>query len=137
VGSASLVTVYFHNPLCSCRACGLEWRATSLEPCPRCNEGSLHAEAVNLLEERDDARTIARHLLALVRKLRGDLDSTRGELRVLESMIAPNVARGEVPEAVARKHSDPEKRVQELERRLRAVDRATYGAFPEQEESTG
>ncbi len=28
-----------------------------------------------------------------------------------------------------------EQRVQELERRLRAVDRATYGAFPEQQEA--
>ncbi len=27
-----------------------------------------------------------------------------------------------------------QERVQELERRLRAVDRATYGAFPEQQE---
>lgn len=40
-------------------------------------------------QERDQARTIARQLLALVRKLRGDLDSTRGELRALESMIDP------------------------------------------------
>jgi hypothetical protein len=89
VGSQSVdQTVYYHRPFCSCRSCGLEWWAARLEPCPRCNEGSLHAEAVALLEERDDARTIARQLMALVRKLRGELDGTRGELRAMELMMA-------------------------------------------------
>lgn len=85
-------TVYFSDHLCSCRACGLNWSAMRLEPCPRCNEGRLHAEAIGLLEERDDARAIARRLLALVRKLRGQLDGTRGELRAAESMIEMEIS---------------------------------------------
>ncbi len=84
-----VVSVYYNSPFCCCRACGLDWKAVQLEPCPRCNEGSLHSEAVELLEERDEARTIARQLVALVKRLRGVLNSTRGELRALESMIAP------------------------------------------------
>lgn len=80
------LSVYFAKGYNSCRACGLNWQAVRLEPCPRCNEGSLHSEAVKLLDERDEARAIARQLAALVKKLRGALDSTRGELRALEAM---------------------------------------------------
>lgn len=81
------LTVYFAEGHNSCRACGLTWHAVQLEPCPRCNEGSLHAQAVDLLEERDEARTIARQLLALVKKLRGDLDGTKGQLKRAEKRL--------------------------------------------------
>ena len=101
-----VVAVYYNSPFCCCRACGLDWKAVQLEDCPRCARdqynnrikeleqgiedlydelrevrGSLKANRlVDLIHERDEARTIARQLVALVRKLRGDLDGTKGQL---------------------------------------------------------
>ena len=37
--------VYYRDGFCCCRKCGLEWRAVSLQECPRC--------------ERDEARALA------------------------------------------------------------------------------
>ncbi len=45
--------VYLKQGSCSCRACGLEWKSHQLQPCPRCNETSLHSEAVKLQERVD------------------------------------------------------------------------------------
>ena len=64
----------------------------TLEPCPRCNEGSLHFEAIVLLEERDEARTIARQLIMLVRKLRGELDGTKGQLERTLKLIGVDIS---------------------------------------------
>lgn len=91
------VTVYLIDGSCSCRACGLDWKAVQLETCPRCVRDeairrikeleagieSMYVEHSDRERERDEARTIARQLVALVRKLRGDLDGTKGQLRVL------------------------------------------------------
>ncbi len=86
--------VYFQAGGCSCRACGLEWRSHVLQPCPRCNEASLHSEAVKLQESMDTmekklakAMALGRVLLAMVIKIGGIFGVTPGDSDVLDQYI--------------------------------------------------